>query len=67
MNSDTWTYAIKDFSMALDLDPRNPESWYMKGICRQEQGDHEGAKSDFEMAAHYGSTEAIEELERMNR
>lgn len=67
MNTDTWTYAIKDLSMALDLDPSNPETWYLKGICRQKQGDQMGAKSDFEMAAHYGSAEAHELLERMNR
>jgi tetratricopeptide (TPR) repeat protein len=67
LNTDTWIYALKDFSMALDLDPVNPDTWYHKGLCRQRLNDPEGARSDFETAARYGSTEAIEMLERMNR
>ena len=67
LNTDTWAYALKDFSMALDLDPLNPETWYHKGLCRLRLEDREGARSDFETAARYGSQEAIEMLERMNR
>jgi regulator of sirC expression with transglutaminase-like and TPR domain len=58
---------LKDFSMALDLDPLNPDTWYHKGLCRQKLQDISGARSDFETAARYGSQEAIEMLERMNR
>ena len=67
MNTDTWSYALKDFSMALDLDPFNPETWYHKGMCRLKLQDREGARSDFQTAARYGSSEAAEILERMNR
>ena len=66
LNADTYTYALKDFTMALDLDPFNPQTWYMKGLCRLKLQDPEGARSDLENAARYGSNEARQLLEKMD-
>jgi tetratricopeptide (TPR) repeat protein len=67
LNMDTWTYAIKDYSMALDLDPFNPVTWYSMGLCYLRSGDREGAKTIFETAARYGSFEAAELLNEVYR
>jgi tetratricopeptide (TPR) repeat protein len=65
LNTGTHAYALKDFTMALDLDPYNPRIWYMKGLCRLRLKDKEGAHSDLEKATRYGSVEARQLLEEM--
>ena len=65
LNMDTYAYALKDFTMALDLDPYNARIWYMKGLCRLKLQNKDGARSDLEKAARYGSVEASQLLEEM--
>lgn len=59
----TFRYARNDFGMALDLDPEDAETWYMKGTSRLNLGDREGAMSDWEHAARLGSRDAAQKLE----
>ncbi len=65
LNTDTYAYALNDFTMALDLDPFNPRIWYMKGLCRLKLQNKDGARSDLEKAARYGSVKARQLLEEM--
>lgn len=58
-----YEYAYKDFSMALDLNPQNGETWYLKGLARQHTADAEGACNDFEKAFKRGYKEALRELQ----
>jgi tetratricopeptide (TPR) repeat protein len=67
LESDTWTYAFQDLSMALDLDPGVAETWYLRGLCQQQLGRKDKARSDFETAARLGSADAIKVLENLDR
>lgn len=58
----TYAYAIKDYSMALDLDPNNGEVYLNKGLARFYLGDTEGACSDWRMAKRLGNIQAQEYL-----
>lgn len=60
-------YAVKDFSMALDLDPADPETWYMKGLSDLELGNREVACFDFRNAAKLGKFEARRYVEQLCR
>lgn len=55
-NSRAFSYAIKDLTMAMDFDPRNPDLYYQRGICRAEVGDLDGACRDFFKARELGLT-----------
>ncbi len=55
----TFKYANNDLSMALDLDPKNAEAYYMKGLTAVELGDNEMACFCFERAYKYGKREAF--------
>ncbi len=57
-------YAQRDFSMALDLNPKNGELWYLKGLARQQSGDEAGACNDFEKAFKRGYKPALDELQK---
>lgn len=67
LETKTYAYALNDFGMALDLDPEDHESWYMKGQARWYLNDREGAIGDWEHAARLGSQEAADRLESINR
>ncbi len=58
METNTLHFAIKDFSMALDINPRDHETWFNKGLARFRSGDREGACFDWKMARQYGSAKA---------
>jgi hypothetical protein len=51
--------------MALDLDPKNHEVWFQKGMARWLSQDREGSISDWKKAARYGSEKAAKKLEEM--
>ncbi len=53
--------------MALDLEPDNPEVWYMKGLARWSMNDREGALSDWKQASRLGSYEAALKLEEYGK
>jgi hypothetical protein len=48
--------------MALDLDPKNPDAYFNKGLARFYINDAKGACYDWQRAARLGSTKAIEML-----
>lgn len=58
----TYKYAIKDYTMALDISPREGEVYYNRGIARQQTGDIKGACHDWKRALQYGFMQADEKL-----
>ncbi len=54
-----YKYAIKDYSMALDLEPDNAETYLNKGLARKRSGDDSGACADWDKARRLGSREAM--------
>lgn len=54
----SWSFAIKDYSMALDLDPENPLSWFHKAEAGIALGDMETACFDLRQAYRLGYTRA---------
>ncbi len=62
MQTKTYQYAIKDYSMALDLEPNDADAYLNKGIARQKLGDQDGACSDWKKADRLGSKKAREYL-----
>ncbi|MEX0987185.1 MAG: tetratricopeptide repeat protein [Bacteroidales bacterium] len=61
----TYKYAEKDFSMALDLDPADPETWYFKGLTDLELGKKEIACYNFKKALQLGKFEARDYINRI--
>jgi tetratricopeptide (TPR) repeat protein len=57
-NSRSWDYAIKDYSMSLDLKPDNPDVWLNKGIALMSAGKMEDACHDFRRALALGNKKA---------
>lgn len=62
LQTKTYEYAIKDYSMSLDLEPNNADAYLNKGIARQKSGDQKGACSDWQKAYKLGSKKALEYL-----
>jgi len=54
----SWNAAIYDYSMALDLWPRDGEAYYNKGVALFNSGKTEEACHDFRMALRYGNRKA---------
>ena len=63
LKTSTYQYASNDLSMALDLDPDDAESWYLRGNARISLGERDKAISDWHRAADLGSRDAINKLE----
>ena len=62
--TNTYEYAIRDYSMYLDIEPYNGDIYAKKGFARLQTGDKKGACSDWKKGKRYGSYEAMEYLER---
>lgn len=62
--SGSWNMAIDDYSMSLDLNPENPDSWLNKGISRINIGKTDDACHDFRRAYSLGSKRATEYLSK---
>ena len=62
--SKTWNWAIKDYSMSLDLQPENSEVWLNKGIALLNSGDISDACHDFRKAFNLGNKKATELISR---
>lgn len=62
--SKSWDYAMKDYSMALDLQPENPEAWLNKGIAQLSMGKKDDACFDFRKAFGQGNKKATEYLSK---
>ncbi len=60
----TTRYAEKDFSMALDLDPLNGETWFEKGKVAARLGKVSMACHCYQKAFQYGVYEARDYLDR---
>jgi tetratricopeptide (TPR) repeat protein len=63
-SSKSWNWAIKDYSMALDLEPGNSEVWLNKGISLLNSGKKDDACHDFREAFNRGNKRATEYISR---
>ena len=62
--SKSWNWAVKDYSMSLDLQPENPEVWLNNGIALLNSGDIGDACHDFRKAFSMGNKKATELISR---
>jgi tetratricopeptide (TPR) repeat protein len=62
LKTKTYKYAIRDYGMSLDLEADNPDVYLNKGLARFYLNDKEGACTDWQKAARYGSVQARELL-----
>ncbi len=60
----TYTYAIRDYSMFLDIEPYNGDIYAKKGFMRLKSGDKKGACSDWVKGTRYGSYQAQNYLDQ---
>jgi len=60
----SWDWAIKDYSMSLDLNPGNSEIWLNKGIALKNSGRVEDACHDFRKSLSLGNKRASEHISR---
>jgi tetratricopeptide (TPR) repeat protein len=58
--SKSWSMAISDYSMSLDLNPGNPDAWINKGLSLLYSGKNDDACHDFRTAFSLGSKRATE-------
>lgn len=58
--SRSWDWAIKDYSMSLDLQPDNSEVWLNKGIALLRSGKVEDACHDFKISYKLGNKKVSE-------
>lgn len=62
--SRSWKWAINDYSMSLDLQPRNPDVWLSKGIALLNSGNRDDACHDFREAFSLGNKKAVEYISK---
>jgi Flp pilus assembly protein TadD len=62
--SRSWDWAIKDYSMSLDLQPGNAEAWLNKGISLLNSGKVSDACFDFRRSLSLGNRKATEYISR---
>jgi tetratricopeptide (TPR) repeat protein len=60
--SRSWDWAIKDYSMSLDLQPENSDVWLNKGIALLNSGKKDDACYDFRRSFSLGNKKATEYL-----
>jgi len=58
--SKSWDWAIKDYSMSLDLRPDNSDTWLSKGIALLNSGKTDDACHDFKKSFSLGNKRASE-------
>ena len=63
-SSKSWDWAIKDYTMALDLDPGNSDTWLNKGIALLNSGKKDDACYDFRKSFSLGNKKATDYLSR---
>ncbi len=64
METRTYKYARNDFSMALDLDPRNATAYFDLGLAAIQLGNKDEACFGFNKAFEYGLFEARDYVEK---
>ena len=62
--SKSWNWAIKDFSMSLDLNPGNSDAWLNMGIALLNSGKTEDACHNFNESFRLGNKRASEYISR---
>ena len=62
--SKSWDWAIKDYSMSLDLSPANPDVWLNKGIALLNTNRVDDACHDLKKALSLGNKRASEYISR---
>ncbi len=62
--SRSWNWAINDYSMSLDLNPENSDTWLNKGIALVSTGKTEDACHDFRKSLNLGNKRATEYISR---
>lgn len=62
--SKSWDWAIKDYSMSLDLKPGNSDIWLNKGIALLNSGRVSDACHDFRKSFSLGNKKASEQISR---
>jgi len=62
--SRSWDWAMKDYSMSLDLDPSNSETWLNKGIALLNSGKKEDACHDFRESFNLGNKRATDYISK---
>jgi tetratricopeptide (TPR) repeat protein len=62
--SKSWDWAIKDYSMSLDLKPGNSDIWLNKGIALLNSGRVEDACHDFRNSFSLGNKRAADYISR---
>jgi tetratricopeptide (TPR) repeat protein len=62
--SKSWNWAIKDYSMSLDLNPANSDTWLNKAISLLNSGKTDDACHDFKEALSLGNKKASEYISR---
>lgn len=64
MVTKTYKYAIKDYSMALDLNPRNVEVFKLKAKAHELAGEINQACNEWHHAANLGDVESMDNLHK---
>ncbi len=64
MATKTYKYAIKDFSMALDLEPKNIEVYKLKAKAHQLAGEINQACFEWQNAARLGDIESMDNFHK---
>jgi tetratricopeptide (TPR) repeat protein len=62
--SKTWNWAIKDYSMSLDLNPANSDAWLNMGIALLNSGKTDDACHNFNESYRLGNKRASEYISR---
>jgi len=62
--SKSWEWAVKDYSMSLDLDPANPDAWLNKGIALISSGKVEDGCHDLRHSLLLGNKRATDYISR---
>jgi tetratricopeptide (TPR) repeat protein len=62
--SKSWGWAVKDYSMSLDLQPGNSDAWLNKGIALLNSGMTDDACHDFRKSFSLGNKKATEYISR---
>ena len=56
--------AIKDFSIAIRIDPENPANYSCRGFAKEELKDYQGAIDDWKIALELGNEDAAKLIEK---
>lgn len=64
LSARSWEWAVKDYSMALDLDPGNSDTWLNKGIALINLGNTGDACFDFKKSFSMGNKRATDYISK---